>query len=87
MISTSHTVTTTPVKLLSPSNSYRTVYVHIVGAGAVYFGGANVTTANGLPTEKHTTPLEIFVPAEEELWAVSANSEEIRFLKPALYAD
>jgi len=87
MNSTAVTVGTTAVQLLTASNSWRTVYIHVVGNSAVYLGGSNVTTANGTPTEKHTTPVEVYVPAEEELWAVAAASLQIRLLKPALYAD
>jgi hypothetical protein len=87
MNSTAITVGTTAVRLLSASNSWRTVYIHVVGNAAVYLGGSNVTTANGTPTEKHTTPIELYIPAEEELWAIAAAPLEIRLLKPALYAD
>jgi hypothetical protein len=87
MISTTTTVGTTAVKLLDASNSWRTVYLHVEGNGSVYLGGSNVTTANGLPTEKHTTPIEFYIPAEEELWAVAIETQDLRILKPALYAD
>ena len=87
MISTAVTVGTTRVKLLDASNSWRTVYLHVIGNEPVYVGGADVTVANGLNTEKHTSPIEFYIPAEEELWVVSASSVEIRFMKPALYAD
>lgn len=87
MISTTTTVGTTAVKLLDASNSWRTVYLHVEGNGSVYLGGSNVTTANGLPTEKHTTPIEFYIPAEEELWAVATETQDLRILKPALYAD
>lgn len=87
MISTTTTVGTTAVKLLDASNSWRTVYLHVEGNGLVYLGGSNVTTANGLPTEKHTTPIEFYIPAEEELWAVATDTQDLRILKPALYAD
>lgn len=88
MISNSYTITTTPVKLLSPSNSWRTVYIHVEANETVYFGGSGVTSSNGLPTEKHTAPIAFHIPAEEELWAVTAAGEAIMYMmKPALYAD
>lgn len=87
MISTAVTVGTTRVKLLDASNSWRTVYVHVIGNEPVYMGGSDVTTANGLQTEKHTSPIEFYIPAEEELWAVSGSSVEIRFMKPLFYVD
>lgn len=88
MISTNTTVTTTPTRLLARSNSYRTVYLHVLGNGTVYVGGSNVTSANGMITQKHAVPLELFIPAEEELWAVVAEStEQLRLLAPEYYAD
>lgn len=88
MISTNTTITTTRSRLLTRSNSYRTVYIHVVGNGTVYLGGADVTSANGMITEKHAVPLELFIPAEEELWAVVAEStEQLRLLTPEYYAD
>ena len=88
MISTNTTITTTPTRLLTRSNSYRTIYIHVLGNGTVYLGGADVTSANGMVTQKHAVPLELFIPAEEELWAVVAEStEQLRLLVPEYYAD
>jgi hypothetical protein len=86
MISSSVTINTTAQKILSKSNSYRTIYIHVVGAGTVYLGGSDVTSTNGLLTEKHAVPLELVIPAQEELWAVTASgSESLRLLTPELY--
>ena len=87
MISTNVEVGTTRVQLLSPSNSWRTVYIHVIGNTPVYLGGADVTTANGLLTEKHTSPIELYIPAEEELWAVAASTVEVRLMKPLNHVD
>ena len=88
MISTNTTITTTRARLFTKSNSFRTIYIHVVGAGTVYLGGADVTSANGLLTEKHAVPLEIVLPAEEELWAVTGmGTEELRLMYPELYAE
>lgn len=87
MISAAVSVGTTRVKLLDASNSWRTVYIHVVGNEPVYLGGSDVTTVNGLLTEKHTSPVELYIPAEEELWAVAATTVDVRILKPALYAE
>ena len=76
MISTSHTVTTTPSKILAKSDSMRSIYIHVTGNGTVYLGGSDVTTANGLATEKHTTPIEFAIPSQDELWAVVASGTE-----------
>ena len=87
MISTATTITTTAQKILSKSNSYRTVYIHVTGAGTVYLGGSDVTSSNGLLTEKNAVPLSLVIPSQEELWAVTASgTESLRILTPGLYA-
>jgi len=86
MISSSTTVTTTAHRILAKSNSYRTVYIHVQGNGTVYLGGSTVSSANGLLTEKNAVPLELVIPAQEELWAVTASgTESLRLLLPDLY--
>jgi hypothetical protein len=87
MISTTTTINTTAQKILSKSNSYRTVYIHVTGNGTVYLGGSDVTSSNGTMTEKNAVPLQLVIPAQEELWAVTASgTESLRMLTPALYA-
>ena len=87
MISTATTINTTAQKILSKSNSYRTVYIHVTGAGTVYLGGSDVTSSNGLLTEKNAVPLQLVIPSQEELWAVTATgTESLRILTPGLYA-
>ena len=87
MISTTTTINTTAQKILSKSNSYRTVYIHVTGAGTVYLGGSDVSSANGLLTEKNAVPLQLVIPSQEELWAVTATgTEDLRILTPGLYA-
>ena len=83
MISTNHVITTTASKLVSASTSKRTVYIHVLGNNVVYLGGSNVTSSNGMLTEKTGAPQPIVVPAHEELWAVSANTENLRLLMPS----
>ena len=73
MISENFTIGTTASKILDASNSNRHVYVQIIGNITVYMGGSTVTAANGLATEKHTNPIDLFIPDGEELWAVVAN--------------
>ncbi len=41
----------------------------------MYLGGSDVTTSNGLEVPKNTL-LELFMPANEELWAVSGNADQ-----------
>jgi hypothetical protein len=86
MISSATTVTTTAQRILAKSNSYRTVYIHVQGAGTVYLGGPTVSSTNGLLTEKHAVPLTLEIPAQEELWAVTeSGTESLRLLLPDLY--
>ena len=70
---------------MSSSTSVRTIYIHVLGAGTVYLGDATVTSANGLLTEKNAVPLELILPAHEELWAVTGTgTESLRLLIPSL---
>jgi len=85
MISSATTITTTASKIMSKSTAVRTIYIHVVGAGTVYLGDSTVTSTNGLLTEKNAVPLEIVLPANEELWAVTASgTESLRMLIPSL---
>ena len=82
MISQQYTVTTTRSKILLASPAERTIYLHTLSNGTVYIGGDNVTTANGMLTEKNAVPLELIIPARQELWAVAASdSEDVRILR------
>lgn len=84
MISDAFTVGTTPVKIVDADEGWRTVYIHVVGNATVYLGSSTVTTANGLPTEKHTAPVAIIVPQQETVWAVvAADTEDVRVLRPS----
>jgi len=86
MISSATTITTTAQKILAKSNSFRTIYIHVVGAGTIYLGDSTVTSTNGLLTEKNAVPLALEIPAQEELWAVTASgTESLRLLIPGLY--
>jgi hypothetical protein len=81
MKSRTFTVTTTAAEVVAAEPSTRRVYLHVIGTADVYVGGSDVTTSNGLPTEKHTAPMEITIPAGETLWAIVASStEELRIL-------
>lgn len=77
----SFTITTTAQLIVAASEDTRPVYLHVIGNGTVYIGDSTVTTTNGLLTEKHAIPLEIVLPAEQELWAVVATlTEELRVM-------
>jgi hypothetical protein len=83
MISTNKAVTTTASLVIAADDTHRSVYVHVLGAGTVYLGGENVTSSNGLLTEKHAVPLELIVPAKQTVWAVTASgTENLRILTP-----
>jgi len=84
MKSRSYSVSTTRVKIVASDNINRTVYLHAIGAGVVYIGGADVTSTNGMLTEKHAVPFEMFLPASEELYAITASgTQEVRVLTPS----
>ena len=88
MISNAVTVNTTAQRIITKSNAWRTIYIHVVGAGTVYIGGSDVTSTNGLLTEKNAVPLQIEIPAQEELWAVTASgTESLRIMKPLNYGE
>lgn len=88
MISSQVTVNTTAQRIITKSNAWRTIYIHVVGAGVVYIGGSDVTSSNGLLTEKNAVPLAIELPAQEELWAVVASgTEDLRIMKPLNYGE
>lgn len=85
MKSAAVTVTTSPTLILEKDDKNRYVYLHVVGNTIVYLGASNVTTSTGLNTEKHTTPLEIFLPINERLYGiVAADTEDVRVLTPDL---
>lgn len=85
MNSTTHTVTSTRSLVISKDDVTRTVYLHVLGNGTVYIGGSNVTTANGMLTEKHAVPFQFILPNNEELYAITAAgvTEELRILTPS----
>ena len=81
MKSTSKTVTTTAAEIVAVEPTNRNVWLHVVGTGTIYLGGTDVSSTNGLMTQKNTTPLAVRLPAGEPLWAVTAtSSEEVRIL-------
>ena len=85
MNTASYSVSTTRVLVVPADNINRTIYIHAIGAGVVYLGGADVTAANGLLTEKNAVPFEMFLPAKETLYAITASgTEEIRVMTPSV---
>ncbi len=84
MNTASYSVSTTRVLIVAADNISRTCYLHVVGNGVVYVGGANVTSSNGMATEKHAVPFQFFLPAGETLYAITASgTEEVRVMTPS----
>jgi len=80
-----YSVSTTRVLIVPADNINRTVYLHTIGAGTVYIGGADVTAANGMLTEKNAVPFEIFLPLGESLYAITASgTENVRVMTPSV---
>ena len=79
----SYSVSTTRVQIIPADNINRVCYLHAIGAGVVYVGGADVTSSNGMLTEKNAVPFELFLPAGETLYAITASgTEEVRVMTP-----
>lgn len=84
MISNQYTVTTTASQVIAAAESWRTVYLHVVGNGVVYMGASNVTSSNGMATEKSAVPFQFILPAGESLYAITATgTEDLRVLRPS----
>jgi hypothetical protein len=82
MISNSYTVTTTRSQVIAAAPANRTVYLHVIGNGIVYLGNSSVTAANGMLTEKAAVPFQMFLPAGETLYAITASgTEDLRVLR------
>ena len=76
------TVTSTASEIVAVEPANRTALIHVAGNNIVYLGGSDVTTANGLNTEKGAVPVAVQIPAGEALYAVvpSATTETLRVL-------
>jgi hypothetical protein len=82
MISATITVGTTPTLLVAAATGTRTIYLHVIGNSAVYIGGATVTTAAGLATEKHTSPIPIILRDGDSLYGIVASgTHDMRVLR------
>ena len=69
------TVGLTASRILTSVDTNRRIYFHDDSSHPVYVGGPDVTTSNGLEVPKNTL-FEMFIPAHEELFAVSANADQ-----------
>ena len=70
-ISTQVTITSTASVIVS-ANSYRNIYLHNLGGGAIYIGGSNVTTSNGYKLD-NGDKLSLIVGDVEALYGVAAS--------------
>ena len=86
MISKSYSITSTRQIVVAADDQPRQVYLQIVGNTTVYVGGADVTSSNGVPYAKHSSPHTVFVPTNETIYAVCADgvTETLRVLTPDL---
>jgi hypothetical protein len=79
------TVGTTPTQVVFADDINRQVYVQIVTSATIYVGDSTVSTSNGLPLEKHTSPHEFFIPAKQNLYAIvtsQVGTADLRVLTP-----
>jgi hypothetical protein len=70
-ISTQVTITTTASIIVS-ANSYKNIYLHNLGGGAIYLGGSNVTTSNGYKLD-NGDKLSLIIGDVEALYGVAAS--------------
>ena len=82
MKSLAYTVTSTRSLVIAAEPRTRLVYLHVLGNAVVYLGGSDVTSTNGLLTEKAAAPQPLTIPSGEELYAITAAgvTEELRVL-------
>ena len=66
------TVTTTAVIIAPAANSYQNIYLHNLGAGAIYIGGSNVTTSNGYKLD-NGDKLSLIIGDREALYAIASS--------------
>ena len=70
-ISTQVTITTTASIIVS-ANSYKNIYLHNLGGGAIYLGGSNVTTSNGYKLDNGDS-LSLIIGDVGALYGVAAS--------------
>ena len=70
-ISTQVTISSTASVIVS-ANSYRNIYLHNLGGGAIYLGGSNVTTSNGYKLD-NGDKLSLIIGDTEALYGVAAS--------------
>ena len=67
---------------LNADDTKRVIYIHHQSSNAIYLGGSDVTTTNGLHLEKDDT-IAIELPSRQTIYAISSHAaQEIRVLTP-----
>jgi len=85
MKSTQVTVGTTPTLIVAADNQNRHIYLQIVNSATIYVGDDTVTTANGMPLEKHSEPHEFFLPVGQQMYGVvtaQVATADLRIMTP-----
>ena len=82
MKSVAVTVGTTPTLIVAADDLNRWVYIHNAGGAKIYAGNGSVTTTSGFHIGNGESQ-ELFVPAQQTLYAVVASStNDIQVLTP-----
>jgi hypothetical protein len=79
------TVGTTPTLIVDSDDQNRYIYLQIVNSATVYVGDDLVTTATGMPLEKHSEPHEFFLPLKQRMYGVVTSqvaTADLRILTP-----
>ena len=85
MKTTQVTVGTTPTLIVDSDDQNRYIYLQIVNSATVYVGDDEVTTATGMPLEKHSAPHEFFLPLKQRMYGVVTSqvaTADLRILTP-----
>lgn len=71
-ISSQVNVGTTAGIIAPAANSYQNIYLHNLGAGAIYIGGSDVTVNNGLKLD-NGEKLSLIIGDREALYGIAAS--------------
>lgn len=85
MKSASVSVGTTPTLIVDEDNQNRHVYLQIITSATIYVGDSTVTTANGMPLEKHSAPHTFLLPIGQKMYGVvtaQVGTADLRIMTP-----
>ena len=71
-ISSQVNVSTTAAIIAPAANSYQNIYLHNLGAGAIYIGGSDVTVDNGFKLD-NGDKLSIIIGDREALYGIAGS--------------